>query len=100
MLQKIISVFSDILVSNNSLEISHPLPASLSLSSSGVVNVKIEHGILQWELPREFTGQVFAYHVLVYREGHRMESPPVWVTSRVYNLSNLHLATGTYYIEV
>ena len=55
---------------------------------------------MQWELPREFTGQVFAYHVLVYREGYRMESPPMWVTSRVYNLSNLHLAAGTYYVEV
>ena len=75
-------------------------PLSLSLTSSGVVNVEIEHGILQWELPSELSEQVSAYRVLVYREGHRMESPPMWVTSRVYNLSNLHLAAGTYYIEV
>ena len=75
-------------------------PPPLSLSFSGVVNVKIEYGMLQWELPEEFTGQVSAYHVLVYRVGHRMDSPPMWAISRVYNLSNLHLAAGTYYIEV
>ena len=81
--------------------ISHTLNLSLfSLSSSGVVNVKIENGILQWELPSELSEQVSAYHVLVYREGHRMKFPPMWVTRRVYNLSNLHLAAGTYYIEV
>ena len=71
-----------------------------SLLSSGVVNMEIEHGILQWELPSGLSEQVSAYHLLVYREGHQMESPPMWVTRRVYNLSNLHLAAGTYYIEV
>ena len=62
--------------------------------------MEIENGILQWELPSELSEQVSAYHVLVYREGHQMESPPMWVTRRVYNLSNLHLPAGTYYIEV
>ena len=79
----------------------HTLNLSLFfLSSSGVVNVEIEHGILQWDLHSGLSEQVSAYHVLVYKEGHRMESPPMWVTRRVYNLSNLHLAAGTYYIEV
>ena len=79
----------------------HTLNSSLfSLSSSGVVNVEVENGILQWELPSELSEHVSAYHLLVYREGHRMESPPMWVTRRAYNLSNLHLAAGTYFIEV
>ena len=64
------------------------------------MNVEIEHGILQWELPSGLGKQVSAYHLLVYREGHQMKSSPILVTSRVYNLSNLHLAAGTYYIEV
>jgi len=65
-----------------------------------VVNVVIEDGILHWELPNDLQQQVAAYHVLIYREGHRMEFPPVWVVGMSYNLNDLNLAAGTYYIEV
>ena len=52
-----------------------------------VVNVIIEDGILHWELPNDLQQQVAAYHVLIYREGHRMEFPPVWVVGMSYNFS-------------
>ena len=65
-----------------------------------MVNVVIEEGVLRWELPSDLQQHVAAYHVLVYREGHRMEFPPVWVVHMSYNLNDLNLGAGTYCIEV
>ena len=66
-----------------------------------VVNVAVNNDLLTWELQSDFTGKIYHYRLLVYKDGQeRGDGKSLETENDYYDLSTLNLSPGDYDIEV